>query len=135
MARPGAVFTGSWKGDATSAMKSARDFSRAILTSHVNWARMAGLAKAGEAAQSLLTQLEGLSENQCLLPLGWGTGFLGKAAIADASPENIRQVLRKLPFYARAIQTGMPSPKTRRIVFLGDQPATLPGWTLLEIGG
>ena len=134
MARPGSVFTGSWKGNATSALTAAREFSRAILTSHLNWARIAGLAKAAEAAQSLLTQLEGLSGNQCLLPLGWGSGFLGKAAIADASPENIRQVLRKLPFYARAIQTGMPFPKTRRIVFLGDQPATLPGWTLLEIG-
>ncbi len=132
MARPGTVFTGAWNGGA-SALAPARKFAREILANHIAYAQTAGLAKAGAAAQALLDQVEGLAANQCLLPLGWGAGFLGKAAIADASGENVRQVLRKLPFYARAIQTGLPFPKTRRIVFLDDQPATLPGWTLFEI--
>jgi hypothetical protein len=38
-----------------------------------------------------------------------------------------------MPFYARAIQTGQPFPKTRRVVHLNQQPAALPGWILLEI--
>jgi hypothetical protein len=29
--------------------------------------------------------------------------------------------------------SGLPSPKTRRIVFLNNQPATLPGWAVLEV--
>ena len=27
----------------------------------------------------------------------------------------------------------MPFPKTRRVVFQGNQPASLPGWVLLEV--
>ena len=37
------------------------------------------------------------------------------------------RVLRK------AIDSGMPFPKTRRIVFENNKPASLPGWALLEI--
>jgi CRISPR-associated protein Csm5 len=133
MARPGTVFEGSFKGNANASFASARKFAVEILTAHAGYAASAGLSKLAESVKGLLQQAEGLAENQCMLPLGWGAGFLGKAAIADASPESIRQVLRKLPFYARAIQTGLPFPKTRRIVFLGDQPAQLPGWTLLEV--
>ena len=43
------------------------------------------------------------------------------------------EILGNLPFYTRAIASGLPFPKTRRIVFLEDQPATLPGWTRLEL--
>jgi CRISPR-associated protein Csm5 len=133
MAKPGTVFSGSWKGGPAS-LAAARKFARDILASHVRYCEaVTGLAKTREAAQTLLTTLDGLGENQCLVPLGWGAGFLGKAAVADAAPDHVRDVLRKLPFYTRALQTGMPFPKTRRIVFLGDQPSTLPGWALLEV--
>jgi hypothetical protein len=37
--------------------------------------------------------------------------------------------------YARAIQSGLPFPTTRRIVFLGNQPASLPGFVHLEVAG
>jgi CRISPR-associated protein Csm5 len=133
MARPGTIFEGSFKGNASAGFAASRKFATEILTAHASYAATAGLPKLAESVKVLLQQAEGLAENQCMLPVGWGAGFLGKAAIADASPESIRQVLRKLPFYARAIQTGLPFPKTRRIVFLGDQPAQLPGWTLLEV--
>jgi hypothetical protein len=53
--------------------------------------------------------------------------------LTDGDSEAFRQVLKKLPFYQRAIQTGLPFPKTRRIVFQNDQPATLAGWMLLSI--
>jgi CRISPR-associated protein Csm5 len=47
--------------------------------------------------------------------------------------DTYRKVLRQLPFYARAIQTGLPFPKTRRVVFLSGQPAMLPGWVRLDL--
>ena len=47
--------------------------------------------------------------------------------------ESYRSILKGLPFYNRAIQSGLPFPKTRRIVFLGDRPATLPGWSVLDV--
>jgi len=31
------------------------------------------------------------------------------------------------------LASGLPFPKTRRVVFLNDQPASLPGWTRLEV--
>ena len=131
MARPGTVFEGAFKGG-TEAMAAANRFAGELLTNHLHYAESAGLSTLAASIEALQLRLAGLTANQCLLTLGWGGGFLGKAAIADGSPDYIRQVMRKLPFYARAIQTGMPFPKTRRIVFFGDQPATLPGWTLLE---
>jgi hypothetical protein len=36
-------------------------------------------------------------------------------------------------FYAKAIQSGLPFPKTRKIVFLGNQAATIAGFVHLEI--
>jgi CRISPR-associated protein Csm5 len=35
--------------------------------------------------------------------------------------------------YNNALASGLPFPKTRRIVFLNDQPASLPGWARLDI--
>ena len=35
--------------------------------------------------------------------------------------------------YNRALSTNLPFPKTRRIVFLNNRPATLPGWAELAI--
>jgi CRISPR-associated protein Csm5 len=38
-----------------------------------------------------------------------------------------------VPLYSRALATGLPFAKTRRIVFLNNQPATLPGSAVLEV--
>ena len=45
----------------------------------------------------------------------------------------LKRQAEALPYYERALQTGLPFPKTRRIVFSDNQPATLPGWALLEL--
>jgi CRISPR-associated protein Csm5 len=44
-----------------------------------------------------------------------------------------RQVLGQLPYYARAIQSNLPFPKTRKLIFLENQPATLPGFVELHV--
>jgi len=59
--------------------------------------------------------------------------LLGKSAYLNTDDESYRKILRQIPLYSRAIQTGMPFPKTRRVIFEGSQPASLPGWVLLEI--
>jgi CRISPR-associated protein Csm5 len=69
----------------------------------------------------------------CLLPLGWGAGFLSKTSFLDTKDETYRQILGQVGFYAKAIQSGLPFPKTRKIVFLANQPATLAGFVHLEI--
>jgi CRISPR-associated protein Csm5 len=74
------------------------------------------------------------SNGGCLLAIGWGAGFLSKSAAIGIDEADHRKALGALPFYQRAIQTGLPFPKTRRIVFLKNKPATLPGWVELQAG-
>jgi CRISPR-associated protein Csm5 len=38
-----------------------------------------------------------------------------------------------MPFYERAIRSGLPFPKTRRVIFLKNKPATLPGLVELSV--
>ena len=38
-----------------------------------------------------------------------------------------------LLYLIQRIQSGLPFPKTRRVVFHGGQPASLPGWIMLEV--
>ena len=136
MAQAGAVFEGVFRAkDVTPLFRAANLFATGLLANHANYAEIAKLSKLSEAVAALRAEVERASEsrNTCLLPVGWGGGFLGKAALTDSSSEAVRDVLRKLPLYQRAIQTGLPFPKTRRIVFLNDQPATLAGWMLLSV--
>ena len=136
MAPTGATFEGVFRAkDHVTLFRAANQFAAGLLSNHANYSETAKLVKLSEAIAALKAEVDRASESRtsCLLPLGWGGGFLGKAALTDSSSEAVRDVLRKLPFYQRAIQTGLPFPKTRRIVFLSDQPATLAGWMLLSV--
>ena len=53
----------------------------------------------------------------------------------DTTNADYRQILHAFQFYDRALETNLPFPKTRRIVFLDNRPATLPGWAELSIEG
>ena len=83
-------------------------------------------AKLGEVRQA---------GSGCVVPLGWSAGFLSKVANLDTTDEASRLILRQVGFYAKAIQSGLPFPKTRKIVFMGNQPATIAGFVHLEIVG
>lgn len=153
MAAPGTVFEGPWSertyltqpdiartlnwsqsSSRARLFEAANRYAAALLTLHKEYAQSAGLA----TLLANLEQLEGLlkvaqERDACLLALGWGGGLLGKSAWLDTKEENWRNLMKQVPLYSRALQTGLPFPKTRRVVFLGNQPATLPGWTMLEV--
>jgi CRISPR-associated protein Csm5 len=154
MAVPGTVFEGEWHQNAFLAQPEiskalrrrdpidvegmfglANDYTAQVLRMQKQYAEWTGLALLKSTVVQLEARLNEVRETRrgCMLPLGWGTGFLSKAAFLDTQDETYRQVLRQVGFYARAIQSGLPFPKTRRIVFLGNQPATLPGFVHLEI--
>ena len=60
--------------------------------------------------------------------------FIEFFTVTIAAPDaDTRRVLGMFPFYQQAIQSGMPFPKTRRIVFLKNKPATLAGWVELRV--
>ena len=69
----------------------------------------------------------------CLLCMGWGGGLSAKISWLDTTNSDYRQILEQFQIYNRALATNLPFPKTRRVVFLNNRPATLPGWVELAI--
>jgi CRISPR-associated protein Csm5 len=121
--------------DRAAILQAANDYAAEALALHRRYAEWTGLSLLGAAISELEQKVSAAraAGSGCVLPLGWAAGFLSKVANLDTTDEPFRQVLRQISFYARAVQSGLPFPKTRRIVFLGNQPATLAGWVLLEI--
>jgi CRISPR-associated protein Csm5 len=140
MASPGTAFGGDWRekseGDRAKLFQAANRFAEALLTRHKDYATRAGLANLSETISGLETKLADARQKSdaCLLSIGWGGGLIGKSAYVNTEDAAYRSILRHLPIYQKALQTGLPFPKTRRVVFEGNAPASLPGWVLLEIG-
>jgi CRISPR-associated protein Csm5 len=153
MAPPGTVFEGEW-GEPTSLRRpevvqalrwkepaGAEQFAAAanllaerILAIQKEYAEQAGLRVAGLSIDALTKRLGELSAlgNACLLNIGWGNGLLAKTAVLGQDADRLRGMLRGHPLYSSSIRTGLPFPKTRKIVFMSDRPATLPGWVQLQ---
>lgn len=156
MALPGTVFEGEWRTNEFLAQpeiaKALRTRERpdpaalwtavnlhterllAIQSQYSDWAGLPILKATVTELQRRLTEVREYNRG-CLLPLGWGGGYLTKSAFSDTRDDNFRQILKQVPFYNRAIQSGLPFPKTRKIVFMNNQPAALPGFVHLEIVG
>ncbi len=154
MAPPGTVFEGTWRepgffkgldvrkalrwperADRAAIFTAANEHSARLLEIHRLYASWTGLDVLAASVAELAARRPAAqaSGSACLLSLGWGGGLMSKSAWPDARNEDLRAVLKSFPFYSRPLSTGMPFPKTRRIVFLADKPATLPGWVLLEV--
>lgn len=136
MAAPGTIFEGTARttGDIAPLVATANRWSLVLLELHLAFAKQAQLAALAASIEGLRFKAASAGEGACLVSIGWGGGFLGKTAALDTSAEAYRRILRAMPFYARAIQTGLAFPKTRRVVSLNQQPAALPGWILVELG-
>jgi CRISPR-associated protein Csm5 len=139
MASPGTTFAGKWRekseGDRAKIFQAANRYAEALLVRHKDYAGRAGLATLVETISRLETKLADVREkgNACLLSIGWGGGLLGKSAYVNTEDAAYRAILKHLPIYQKALQTGLPFPKTRRVVFEGNTPANLPGWVMLEV--
>ena len=116
-------------------MKAVNAGAEALLKAHQQYASWTGLAPVAVSLQELEARLAGIREqgNACLLCLGWGGGFLSKSGYPDMETDAYRQLLEASGLYTNTLRTGLPFPKTRRIVFLQDRPATMPGWALIEV--
>jgi CRISPR-associated protein Csm5 len=148
MAAPGTVFEGEWRESAFFAKARRRKdglhvhgifelvnaYTEHLLRVQKQYAEWTGLALLKANLDQLETRLGEVRKtgHGCLLPLGWGAGFLSKAAFLDTQEDSYRQILKQVGFYAKAIQSGLPFPKTRKIVFIANQPATLAGFVQLE---
>jgi len=154
MADPGTLFEGAWKERAffqqphvcqslrwsdplgwRALVKAANEYAGHLLATQEKYAKCAQLPLLVRTIEELRQRLNAARErgNACLLSLGWGGGLPSKTVVPNLEDETYRGILGSLPYYSRAIRSGMPFPKTRRIVFLDNQPAALPGWVWLEI--
>ena len=156
MADPGTAFEGIWRENdflnreevrqslrwsqpvtRERLFDAANRYAEKQLQLHAQYAAWTGLAGLAESIAALQSKLEAArNEGRCLLAIGWGAGFLSKSAAIGAegeAAEEYRKVLGALPYYERAIKSGLPFPKTRRVVFLKNKPATLPGWVELQV--
>lgn len=139
MATPGTTFEGTWSEktaqDRTRLFQSANKYAAGQLAKHKQYAETAGLARVGALVSALEERLKEISAspNYCMLSVGWGGGMHSKVACPDTGSAAYRSVLKQYPLYERALQTGLPFPKTRRVIFEGGQPSSLPGWVVLEV--
>jgi hypothetical protein len=148
MAAPGTTFEGSWHESeflAKSRRKTHLDRGAVfgmvnaatgeLLRVHGQYALWTGLPNLKASIARLEAKLGEVQQNHagCVFPIGWGGSFFSKVAFLNTADPAYRDILKQVGFYARAIQTGLPFPKTRRVIFEGNQPATLPGFVHLEI--
>jgi CRISPR-associated protein Csm5 len=154
MAAPGTIFEGTWRENSylaqpevlrslrwrepvttASLLDAANHYAAQLLHIQKQYAVWAGLSLLEKNLDQITAQLEAVRAGgrACLVALGWGSGLLAKTGWLDTDAAAYREFLSEVPLYSRAIQPGLPFPKTRRIVFLSNQPATLPGWALLEV--
>jgi CRISPR-associated protein Csm5 len=155
MAVPGTTFEGDWQEktfflepEVRRSIRWPEGFNRAKVFEAVNvyaagllslqrqYASWAGLGLLDRSLDELEQWLGGARQRgACLLSLGWGAGLPAKSSWLDASNPDYRQILEQFGFYNRALASNLPFPKTRRIVFLNNKPATLPGWAELSVEG
>lgn len=153
MAVPGSAFEGDWNErtfflepeirrlvrwpeslSRAKIFEAANVYAAGLLALQRQYAAMAGLAVLDKSLQQLEQRLaESKAKGACLLALGWGGGLLAKSSWLDTANPEYRQILQQFALYNRALASNLPFPKTRRIVFLNNQPATLPGWVELAI--
>jgi CRISPR-associated protein Csm5 len=153
MAVPGSVFEGDWsektfflQPEVRRAVRWPESFDRAKLFEAANvyaaglialqkqYATWAGLNLLSTSLDALEQKLSAArAKGACLIALGWGGGLPAKSAWLDSTNPDYREILQQCAMYNRALASNLPFPKTRRIVFLNNKPATLPGWAELEI--
>jgi len=153
MAPPGFTFEGDWQEkafftqpeirrvvrwqetfDRSRIFDAANDYAARLLAAHKQYAAWTGLELLGRQIDELEKQLaEARQAGQCLVSIGWGGGLLGKSGWLDTDDPTYRQILQQISVYGKALGSSLPFPKTRRILFLNNKPASLPGWALLAV--
>ncbi|HZQ52560.1 MAG TPA: hypothetical protein VFB14_10195 [Bryobacteraceae bacterium] len=154
MAVPGTTFSGEWDErtffenpelaralgwrstpDLAAIVEAGNRYAAAQLALQARYAEMSGLSGLGSTVERLKSDLDSAQGGpfQCILCLGWGGGFVSKAGFLETGGDAYRKILRAVPSIGKAIRENAPFPKTRRVVFTGGQPATLPGWVRLQL--
>jgi CRISPR-associated protein Csm5 len=153
MAAPGTSFTGNWDEkrfflhpevrrsvrwpegfDRSRIFDAVNVYAEGLLSLQRQYASWAGLGLLDQSLAALEQRIgEARKNGRCVVCLGWGGGLTAKSAWLDTTNPDYRGILEQYSIYNRALATNLPFPKTRKIVFLGNRPATLPGWAELSV--
>jgi CRISPR-associated protein Csm5 len=137
MAVPGTTFEGVWRekspADRQKLFQASNRYAAAQIERHKEYAQWSGLDSLAATLAALEKRLADAGAEACVLSLGWGAGMLSKISVPNTADANYRAILKHVALYQKAVQTGLPFPKTRRVVFEGGKPAQLPGWVLVEV--
>ena len=137
MASPGTSFEGVWsessERDRAKMFHAANGFASAQLAQHKLYAEWTGLAPLAATVSALEARLGELGNDACVLNIGWGGGVLSKNSVSDTSAPDFRTLAKRVAFFEKALRTGLPFPKTRRIIFQDGKAAQLAGFVLLQV--
>ena len=134
MAAPGNVFRGRLAGTlgftiAQKLFQASNRYAAQLIARHKEYAAWSGLARtAGRDPRSLEKRGRDVANARtlaCCRSAG-AAECLENRPIWTPQDESYRKILRQIPFYQRAIQTGLPFPKTRRVVFEGGHRPAFP---------
>jgi CRISPR-associated protein Csm5 len=114
--------------------EAANRCAAAQIASHERYVESTSLPLVRQSLQELSDRLAEArsSRKACLLCLGWGGGAVARVAWPNTDDPAYRAIIVQGRLF-RSVYPGFPFPKTRRIVFREDRPATLPGWVLFEV--
>ena len=114
--------------------EAANVYAEGLISLQRQYASWTGLGLLDQNLAQLEQRLAAARESgRCVVCLGWGGGLTTKSVWLDSTNGDYRQILQQYTIYNRALSGGLPFPKTRRVVFLNDRPATLPGWVEIEV--
>ena len=139
MAVPGTAFEGVWREesaqDRAKLFQASNRYAASQIARHKEYAKWTGLAPLAQTLETIDARIRGLQsrEDACVLSIGWGGGMLSKIAVGETGEPEYRSIIRHISLYRKALQSGLPFPKTRRVVFQAGKAAQVPGWVLLEV--
>jgi hypothetical protein len=120
---------------AEQAAAAANGLASALLAAQRSYAEICGMNHVLKSLDGLTQRLASAeqADGAFLINVGWAGGILSKAAPVLHQPDAYRQALRDHPAYSQAIRSGLPFPKTARLIMRQDTPAAIPGWALVEL--
>ena len=127
-AAPGTVFSGrgSLDEDLTHDLAAASGHSRQILDRQRQFAATHRMSKLAQTLDAVA------ASDGCLLSIGWGGGFVSKSIATGPRLAAARSLLETVPGYREALATAFAFPKSQRILHLGGEAGTVPGWVRLD---
>lgn len=112
-----------WQGKIRQVMQN-------YLQQEENFFRRLNLLDVAQIYRQLLDANAKLRENELIITLGWGTGYLTKTVREAISDDTFKKVTKT---YHITVREGFPYPKTRKVVFMEGRPATVCGFVRLKL--